>query len=191
MDNKDYLNDTSRLLDTDFNCTIPRWNDLPNIQLYMDQVVELINTSLAGWNVSGENLLTPSMVNNYVKMGILAPPEKKKYSRHHLAYLIIICLLKQIMPISDINIFIDSQRKFKSCEELLNSFAQTYEHDFIASLKNIRNMMRELQEIDDTNVFYSTMVLKAASLAGAGRFIVENSVKRIAENNKRQNKTEG
>lgn len=190
MENTERLNDISHILDMDFTCTIPRWNDLPNIQLYMDQVVELINTSLAGWNVSGENLLTPSMVNNYVKMGILSAPEKKKYSRNHLAYLIIICLLKQIMPISDINVFIDSQRKFKSCDELLNSFAETYEHDFTESLKNMQNIMRELETIDDINAFYSTMALRSASLAGAGRYIVENSVKKIVENNAQQEKAE-
>ncbi len=178
-----YQKECFDLLNKNFNGTIPRWEDLPAIQLYMDQIVELINTSLEPWNVSGETLLTPSMVNNYVKMGLLAPPEKKKYSRRHLAYLIMICLLKQIMPISDIRIFIESQIKFKDCEELLNSFAQTYENDFMMSLENMRSIMQGFDGIEDENSFYSMMILKSASLAGAGRYIVENSVKKISANN--------
>lgn len=183
-----YMKECFDLLNKNFKGTIPRWDDLPAIQLYMDQVVELINTSLESWNVSGEALLTPSMVNNYVKMGLLAAPEKKKYSRQHLAYLIMICLLKQIMPISDIRIFIESQIKFKDCEELLNSFAQIYENDFMMSLENIRVIMQSFDGMEDESSFYSMMILKSASLAGAGRYIVQNSVKKINAHNEESKK---
>lgn len=171
------------LLSKSFIGTIPRWNELPTIQLYMDQVIELVNTSLEIWNISGENVLTSSMVNNYVKLGIIPPPEKKRYSRNQLAYLIIICILKQIMPISDIKVFIESQRKFKECDELLDSFAQAYEQDFVASMDRMKEMILKTDGINDKGMFYSMLILKSASLSGAGRYIVENSVKKIVEYN--------
>lgn len=173
----------TEILSKSFIGTIPRWSELPTIQLYMDQVIELVNTSLEIWNVSGENVLTSSMVNNYVKLGIIPPPEKKRYSRTQLAYLLIICLLKQIMPISDIKVFIESQRKFKECDELLDSFAQAYEQDFVASMDRMKEMILNECGINDKGMFYSMLILKSASLSGAGRYIIENSVKKIVEYN--------
>ena len=65
------------------NCRLPRWEDLPDIELYMDQVLTLISKYLSMFNeVSGaEKLITPSMINNYVKAKLVAAPINKKYPR--------------------------------------------------------------------------------------------------------------
>ena len=103
---------------------IPLWNELPELDLYMDQVIVLMEKHL---NVSKKDkLITPSMINNYVKLGIVPPPQKKKYSKTHIAYLIIICSLKQVMPIPDIKILIDEKLKNSSIEELLNEYSKLY-----------------------------------------------------------------
>ena len=65
------------------------WERLPELELYMDQVVTFLNRQLEPFTTGDERLLTPSMVNNYVKDGVLPRPEKKKYSRNHLAMLMI------------------------------------------------------------------------------------------------------
>ena len=62
------------------------------------------------------------MINNYVKHGMMPAPVKKKYSREHVAYLIIICSLKQALPISDIKELIERRVKRTSIEETLNYF---------------------------------------------------------------------
>lgn len=49
--------------------TLPRWEDLPEIDLYMDQVIALMRKYLSIFDTDGEKLLTPAMINNYVKMG--------------------------------------------------------------------------------------------------------------------------
>lgn len=103
---------------------IPIWNDLPDIDLYMDQIIVLMEKYLG--TSHKDKLITPSMINNYVKLGIIPPPEKKKYSRTHIAYLIIICSLKQVMPIPDIKILIDEQLKKDTIEELLNDYSKLY-----------------------------------------------------------------
>ena len=82
---------------------IPRWNELPEIDLYLDQVVNYIEKYLGQYTVNKEDkIITKTMINNYVKLGIMPAPEKKKYSRSHIAYLIVICVLKQVYSISDI-----------------------------------------------------------------------------------------
>ena len=86
---------------------IPRWNELPNIDLFLEQVVVLINNVLAPYIFFGENkeendLLTKTMINNYVKHGIIEPPVKKQYSKSQVAKLFAICVLKQVYSMEDI-----------------------------------------------------------------------------------------
>lgn len=79
----------------------PRWEDLPQIDLYMDQLVGYINGVYAPLADPAELPLTRSMVNNYVKQKIIPPPEKKKYQRQHLALLILIFALKQVFSLPE------------------------------------------------------------------------------------------
>lgn len=82
---------------------LPAWDDLPAIPLYMDQVILYLSESLRLFQPEGEpSLLTSSMINNYVKNGLIPHPEKKKYRKEHLAGLIVLCLLKQVLPIPDV-----------------------------------------------------------------------------------------
>lgn len=103
---------------------IPLWNELPELDLYMDQIIVLMEKYLG--TATKDKLITSSMINNYVKLGIIPPPQKKKYSKIHIAYLIIICSLKQVMPIPDIKILIDDKLKNSSIEELLNQYSKLY-----------------------------------------------------------------
>ena len=103
---------------------IPTWNELPEIDLYMDQIIVLMEKYL-GSNPE-DKLITPSMINNYVKLEIIPPPFKKKYSKTHIAYLIIICSLKQVMPISDIKSLISEKLESSSIEDVLNEYSNLY-----------------------------------------------------------------
>ncbi|MDY3929832.1 MAG: DUF1836 domain-containing protein [Clostridia bacterium] len=82
---------------------IPGWDDLPNLELYMDQVLFIVNQYNNILNAKTENApLTSPMINNYVKHKTIPAPVKKKYSRVHIAYLIMLCTLKQALSISTI-----------------------------------------------------------------------------------------
>ena len=84
-----------------FHC--PRWEELPDMDLYMDQVVTLLNEYLKPFHAKDqEKMVTSTMINNYVKHGIVSPPVKKKYSREHILLLIFIYYYKGILSISDI-----------------------------------------------------------------------------------------
>ena len=80
---------------------LPRWEELPDLELYMDQILSLTERYL-GTSDGGRKGLTAAMVNNYVKLGVMPAPVKKKYTRLHLAYLLIICTLKPVLPIDEI-----------------------------------------------------------------------------------------
>lgn len=75
------------------------WNDLPDLSLYMDQVIGYMPRQLIRYG--GEEWLTSAMVNNYIKDGLLPRAEGKRYSKVHLAYLTEICALKQVLPVKD------------------------------------------------------------------------------------------
>ena len=76
---------------------LPEWQELPQINLYLDQVIALVNQFLGFfvYDPAEEKLLTPSMVNNYVKSRLIPPPVRKKYGRKHIALLLMICTFKQ------------------------------------------------------------------------------------------------
>lgn len=77
--------------------------DIPNIDLYMDQVTTFMEKSLKGYKRSEDDkILTKTMINNYAKAKIFPAPVKKKYSRTHLMLLIMIYHLKSILSIKDI-----------------------------------------------------------------------------------------
>ncbi len=80
----------------------PRWDELPGIPLYMDQVIMVINEALSVFSDHGEPILTRAMINNYVKHKIITPPEKKKYQRKHIAQLIVLSLCKKVFSMSEI-----------------------------------------------------------------------------------------
>ena len=78
--------------------------DIPNIELYMDQVTTFMDSRLknAARNPEVDKILTKTMINNYAKNDLLPPPVRKKYSREHMLLLIFIYYFKGILSISDI-----------------------------------------------------------------------------------------
>ena len=72
-----------------------QWEQIPDLGLYMDQVITFIERQCKALYVEGERIFTPAMVNNYVKMGLVDRPDGKKYGRAQLAQLLMICMLKQ------------------------------------------------------------------------------------------------
>ena len=82
---------------------LPDWDGLPQLDLYMDQVIILLTRYLSLMNRgTDEKPITASIINNYVRLRVMPPPVKKKYSRRHIAYLVVICTLKGSLSISSI-----------------------------------------------------------------------------------------
>ena len=86
------------------NYKLPAWKELPDIGLYMDQVIALLGQYLDFIPVEDQQNkpVTPTTINNYVRLKVMPAPEKRKYYRIHIAYLIMIFTLKQGISINGI-----------------------------------------------------------------------------------------
>ena len=87
--------------------------DIPNIDLYMDQVTSFLEEHLRNTtrNKVEDKLLTKTMINNYAKNDILPPPVKKKYSKDHVITLLLIYYFKYFLSISDIETILSPLNK--------------------------------------------------------------------------------
>lgn len=108
--------------------SLERWQDLPDIELYMDQLVTYIERQLGFLIVNDENLITPSMVNNYVKLKLIPKPIKKRYRKEHLAYLTAITVLKQVMPIPTVKAGVDQLIDIYGQKDAYNLFCDVFEN---------------------------------------------------------------
>ena len=107
------------------------WDQLPDIPLYMDQVLSYMERQTIRADES--DTLTSAMVNNYTKSGLVPRAEGKKYNREHLAYLTAICVLKQVLSAKDIGLlFREKLRDDRQVEEGYTAFC--------ASLDNALNL---------------------------------------------------
>ncbi len=99
-DNQEFVNSLLQRL-AKLNYIKP--GDVPNIDLYMDQVTTFMDEHLSDVKrYEDDKILTKTMINNYTKNDLLPPPVKKKYSKEHIYVLTFIYYLKNILSISDI-----------------------------------------------------------------------------------------
>lgn len=129
---------------TKFHC--PRWDELPDMDLYMDQVVNLLNTYLKEFCVKQQGKpITSTMINNYVKHGIVEPPIKKRYTRRHVAYLIVVCILKTVFRMDEICGLIQVQISQYPIDQAYNYFCAELESSLtcICAHKRIRHIPSE------------------------------------------------
>jgi hypothetical protein len=106
----------------------PRWNDWPNIGLYMDQVTSLLAEYVSGfYPVDQKKPVTSMMINNYVKQKIIMPSKNKRYNREHLAYLYILFLLKPVLSLTEICDGIAYMTKEHTIMESYDSFCEATE----------------------------------------------------------------
>lgn len=120
IDKDDLLNSIMESLDRIQHIKL---EDIPNIDLYMDQVTTFMESKLKNTvrNPSEDKILTKTMINNYAKNDLLPPPVKKKYSKEHVLMLIFIYYYKGILSINDIQTLLNPvSRKYFHSEGELN-----------------------------------------------------------------------
>ena len=110
------------------NFSYPKWEDIPNIDLYLDQVLLYVNQVCAPISPDKDKGLTASMVNNYVKHGYLTKPDKKKYQRKQIARLIAITTLKSVFSIQEITQTLNTLQTQASSEQLYDAFVDYMNH---------------------------------------------------------------
>ncbi len=121
-------------------------SELPNIDLYMDQVTTFMDAHLEACKRNDEDkILTKTMINNYTKNNLLPPPEKKKYSKEHMYLLIFLYYFKSVLSISDIQkIFAPLTRMFFNGASEDISIERIYEEIFKMEHKQVDNLTKDV-----------------------------------------------
>lgn len=107
---------------------IPRFNELPDFPIYADQVISFIENRIADYFFDDDKIITNSMINNYVKHGILRAPVNKKYEKDQIVYLIIICILKKSFTLEEISTVIKHVLKEIDIETSYNYYCDELEN---------------------------------------------------------------
>lgn len=121
--------------------------DIPSIDLYMDQITTFMDSQLADFKRhEDDKILTKTMINNYAKNDLLPPPVKKKYSKEHVLTLIFIYYFKNILSISDIQSILNpiTDKYFGKSDESNYSLEDIYREVFSLEYRETMRIMKDL-----------------------------------------------
>ncbi len=104
----------------------PVLSDFPDIELYMDQVLSVLEKMLSPF-FPEEKCITSTMINNYVKQKLIPPPESKRYGKNQLTRLFMICILKSVLQLSEIARLLASLEAKRNPEEVYLLFCQQFD----------------------------------------------------------------
>ncbi|MCR5808102.1 MAG: DUF1836 domain-containing protein [Clostridiales bacterium] len=103
---------------------LPAWEDIPDLGLYMEQVLALLTNYLDYLppELKDEQFITAATINNYVRNRYMPKPRKKKYYRLHIAYLVMICTLKQSLTIATLTQMIPNDIPEERVKEIYTAY---------------------------------------------------------------------
>jgi hypothetical protein len=161
-------------------------DEIPNIDLYMDQVIQLFeNKFVDSKRNDEEKILTKTMINNYAKGKLIFPIKNKKYSKEHLILMSLIYQLKGALSINDIQVTLDGLNKRIIKEDIeIDSFYNSYlalSQKNVADFNNdinerVKDVNEEVAKMEDRNSAYLEQVLMISSLVH-----MSNLYRKVAE----------
>lgn len=177
------VNEILEQLALDTNLSI---DEIPNIDLYMDQVIQLFENKFADSKRNDEEkVLTKTMINNYAKGKLIFPIKNKKYSKEHLILMSLIYQLKGALSINDIQVTLDGLNKRIIKEDIeIDSFYNSYlalsqknVADFNVDItERVKDVNEEVAKMEDRNSPYLEQVLMISSLVH-----MSNLYRKVAE----------
>ena len=159
---------------------LPKWEELPAIELYMEQVIALLTQYLdfLPQGEHGERIVTVSAVNNYVRMKIMPAPRRKKYGRVHIAYLIMICTLKQSVNIAYVQKMIPMGLSEGEVRLLYGDYVEKHRAATLYFIEQVNLAARHVLDPEDqTENAVANLVSSAAVIAGFSKTLTERLVK--------------
>lgn len=141
------------------NFHLPRYQELPDLELYMDQVLLVVDDILRPlYSGTAGPVLTATMINNYVRQKLVAPPVKKRYDRDHLAYFIVVALLKPVFSIAQISTLIQRQIEVTEVDRAYDRFCQELEQGIQVILRGEPLLQHDPQTVgDDADLLRATV----------------------------------
>ena len=159
---------------------LPEWEAIPDFGLYMDQVMVLLHTYLGfipTISDSKEGFVTASTINNYVRLKIMPAPEKRKYYRIHIAYLIMILTLKLSLSIGEIQKLLPAHLDEAQMQTMYLSYSEKFR---TISLQFCQQMQQAAEEFrapqHSADMAAGRMVIEWALHAGFNRLLAQKVI---------------
>ena len=161
--------------------SLPLWEDIPNFGLYMEQVLVLLKEYLDYLppELKEEQLITAAAINNYVRNKYMPEPQKKRYYRIHIAYLVMICTLKRSLSIATLQKMIPVGIEEEPVKEIYSAYVRRHKHTanfFIEQIRQIAGPILQHKNADDNEMSTSEteeLIEAAAILSGLSGLLAE------------------
>ena len=162
-----------------YNFQLPEWERIPDFGLYMDQIIGLLTEYLDYLppEIKSDRIITAATINNYVRMKIIPEPRSKKYYRVHIAYLIMICTLKQTLNIATIQSIIPLGMDEEEVERVYSTYARRHRMTaeyFIDQMRIAAQPILNDKEHDGS--LTGDIIFTTAILGGFTRLIAEKLI---------------
>jgi len=162
-----------------YNFQLPDWDSIPDFGLYMDQIIGLLTEYLDYLppEIKSDRIITAATINNYVRMKIIPEPRSKKYFRTHIAYLIMVCTLKQTLSIATIQSVIPLGLPEEDVERLYTAYVNRHRASAEYFIEQVRNMALPLLKGEEGTAHLPTeMIFSTAILGGFSRLLSEKLI---------------
>lgn len=162
-----------------YNFQLPDWESIPDFGLYMDQIIGLLTEYLDYLppEIKSDRIVTAATINNYVRMKIIPEPQNKKYFRVHIAYLIMICTLKQTLSIATIQSMIPLGLKEEEVQHIYDVYVSRHRASADYFIDQVRNMaMPLLKNEEGANRLPADIIFSTAILGGFAKLLSEKMI---------------
>ena len=161
------------------NYRLPAWEQIPDLGLYMEQVIALLRQYLDYLppELKDEEFITAAAINNYVRTKIMPEPVKKRYYRVHIAYLLVICTLKQGLSIALIQKLLPADLPMEEVRRFYASYAERHALAAAFFVEQVRGVAGPILDHSDATPFSTArtdeLIVSAAMIGGFSRLLAE------------------
>lgn len=158
---------------------LPTWEQLPALELYMDQVIALLTDYLSFLPKEDDPdaIVTAAAINNYVRKKVMPPPVKKRYSRIHLAYLVMICSLKHCVTIPYIQQMLPITLSEDEVHTVYNAFVARHRDTMLYFVEQMNQKGGKLlNEAETADQGVSDITISLAVISGLSRMSAETLI---------------
>ena len=162
--------------------SLPAWEEIPDFGLYMDQIISLLKGYLGYLppDVQDGEVITAATINNYVRKKTMPEPVKKRYYRTHIAYLIMICSLKQTLSMNMISTMIPANLPEDKLRETYIKYSETLQRcgeTFVEAVRVLAGKILDHEPYDERMLNDTDeLVVCSAAFAGFSRLLAEKLI---------------
>lgn len=165
---------------TDYH--LPDWDAIPDLGLYMDQVIVLLEqylTFIPAPLGTKERFVTSSTINNYVRLKIMPAPVKRKYHRIHIAYLIMILTMKQSLSISDVQKILPVGSSEADVRAVYEDYSLKFRRVGLFFNQQVQSGAEGIRSATEQNCSNAVelLVIESALIAGFSKILAEKLIR--------------